>query len=68
MGAPKLGIKILKKILSLNNDLLRENTVVWVTVDELYSRYIKGGINQAFTREQLEYSIGHLNNDPPLSF
>lgn len=58
---PHLSLQVQRWILSFNSDLPEENSTLWVTVDEMHNRLMKGGVDRSFTIEMLKYALNRAN-------
>lgn len=58
---PHLSLQVQIWILSFNSDLPEENSTLWVTVDEMHNRLMKGGVDRSFTIEMLKYGLHRAN-------
>ena len=61
MSAPKLDIKVLKWILSLNTNFTEEHLTIWLMIDEIYQCLTDGGVGRTVTIKQMKYAIEQVN-------
>ena len=57
MGLPKLKPQFLKCLLSLNGDIPDENSMIWITLDEMRDRLVEGGVDRSLTTDILQSAV-----------